>query len=88
MLGENHVDTANAYNVLGSVLIKKGDTRQAVEYYNKALTIKSKVLGAEHLDTINLYNNLANAYRSNKDYRQAIELYNKVCYLVSWHVYA
>ena len=49
----------------------------SVQWYNKALAIREKVLGAEHPDTATTYNNIAGVYDSQGDYPKALEWYNK-----------
>jgi tetratricopeptide (TPR) repeat protein len=55
----------------------KGDYDIALEYYEKALVIREKILGKKHPDTANIYNNIAEVYRSQGNYNSALELYQK-----------
>ncbi|OPX45117.1 regulatory protein AfsR [Ruminiclostridium hungatei] len=50
---------------------------ESVQFYNKALSIREKVLGAEHPYTATAYNNIARVYYSQGDYPKALELYKK-----------
>ena len=40
----------------------QGDYKQALEYYNKSLQVKIKVLGKNHPDTADTWNNMAMVY--------------------------
>ena len=50
---------------------------QALEWYNKALGIREKVLGAEHPDTAYTYNNIAIEYYEQCNYPKALEWHQK-----------
>lgn len=50
---------------------------ESVQFYNKALQIREKLLGAEHPDTAATYNNIAGVYDSQGDYHKALEWYQK-----------
>ena len=54
-----------------------GDFPQAMNYYQKALAIREKVLGSEHPDTAASYNNIGLLYHDQGDYPQALNYYQK-----------
>ena len=54
-----------------------GDYPKALEYYQKALAIKEKVLGEEHPSTATSYNNIGGVFDSRGDYPKALEYYQK-----------
>ena len=77
---------ANLYYFLGCGFDESADYSQSLEYYNKALTIREKVLGKEHPDTARIYNNIAVVYDHKGDYDRALEFYGKaltICEKVS-----
>jgi len=64
------------YNI-GFGLHEKGEYAKALEWYNKALEIREKVLGKEHQHTALTYNNIAYVYHDQGDYAKALEWYYK-----------
>ena len=54
-----------------------GDYPKALEWYQKALEIREKVLGKDHPSTGTTYNNIAGVYDSQGDYPKALEWYQK-----------
>lgn len=61
-MGEIHLSTATSYNNLGSSLHSIGEVEQAIECYNKCLTISEAVLGNHNKDIATVYNNLGLSY--------------------------
>jgi tetratricopeptide (TPR) repeat protein len=49
----------------------------ALDYYNKALTIRQKVLPSNHRDIAMTYNNLGTLYEDRQDFSKALEYYQK-----------
>ena len=41
----------------------QGDYKQALEYYNKSLQVRIKVLGKDHPSTADTWNNMASSVR-------------------------
>ena len=85
--GSDYTDNAIAYHNLGYVYMKLGDTQNALEYYNKALTIRLDDFGEDHPDTATTYNNIGftyylktkreKGYKGRKeDYEQALKYLN------------
>jgi predicted enzyme related to lactoylglutathione lyase len=70
-----HEDYATLLNNIGSVYDKIGDYNKALEFYEKALNIRKKVLGTEHPNTATSYNNIGSTYDSMGDYNKALEFY-------------
>ena len=53
-----HPDLATSYNNIGVVYYHKGDYESALDYFQKALAIREKVLGVDHPRTIYVRNNI------------------------------
>ena len=54
----DQLDMATAYNCIGDVYRDQGRYFNALEYYNKALLIREKVLGGHHSDTTKTKKNI------------------------------
>ena len=76
-LGDEHLDTATAYNEIAVVCSHQGDYPKALELHEKALAINERALGKEHPDTAATYNNIALVYSSQGDYPKALEWHEK-----------
>ncbi len=76
-LGEDHPDTATAYNKVAVNLNAQGKHAAAQPLYEKALAIKRKALGEEHRETATGYNNLAYNLNAQGKYAEAQPLYEK-----------
>ncbi len=50
---------------------------KALEYFEKSLKIKQKLLGEEYLATAASYNNMGIVYRSMSEYPKALEYFEK-----------
>ena len=74
MLGEEHTDTANSYNVAYN-LNAQGKYSEAEEGYRKALAIRRTVLGEARPNTAQSYNNLAYNLKTQGNYRDAETFY-------------
>lgn len=68
---------AQAYNNVGTTSGALGDHRTELEYQQKALKIREKVLPAGHPDLATSYNNVGSAYGSLGDHRTALEYQQK-----------
>ena len=77
LYGENHLDIAASYRMIGLVYDYKGDYDKALEHYFKSLAIREKVLGVEHSSTAQSYNNIGSVYDDKGNYNTALEYYNK-----------
>ncbi|MBQ7166128.1 MAG: CHAT domain-containing protein, partial [Treponema sp.] len=73
VLGEEHLDTATAYNNISLVYQAKGDYEQALEYQLRALDIQNKSFGETHPDMATYYNNIGFVYAAKGDYDRALE---------------
>ena len=73
VLGEEHHDTAAAYNNIAYVYNSQGDYTKALWWYMKSMAISEKVLGKEHPDTATTYNNIGGVYDSQGDYAKALK---------------
>jgi tetratricopeptide (TPR) repeat protein len=73
----DEVETANCYSKIGIGCRSDGLYDLALEWYEKALTIRVKALGPEHTDTASSYNNMGFTYEKLGDYSKALELYQR-----------
>jgi CHAT domain-containing protein/Flp pilus assembly protein TadD len=78
LLGEEHPDTARAYNNLAAILQAQGRYAEAEASHREALAIWGKTLGADHPDTAVAYNNLAANQQHQGRYAEAEAGYRKV----------
>lgn len=60
--GEHNYCTAKCYNNIGFVYYEQGDYNNALEYLNKALSIKESLFGNNSLEVAITYNNLGQVY--------------------------
>jgi len=72
--GIKDTDILNDYAIMYDEL---GEYNKAIEFHNKALTIRLDTLGDNHSSTATTYNNLGIAWSNKGDYDKAIEFYNK-----------
>ena len=70
-------EMAFTYNNIGLVLDDEGKHEEALNYYQKALAIREKVLGTEHPNTATTYHNIGFSYYKMKKYDTALEYMNK-----------
>jgi len=70
-------EVANLYGFLGSGFNDLADYKKALDYYEKTIAIRERVLGAEHPDTATTNNNIANVYQLQGVYDKALEYYGK-----------
>ena len=68
---------SNLYHFLGYGFDDLADYVKALEFYEKALSIREKVLGKEHPSTATTYNNMALVYTNQGDYVKALVNYRK-----------
>ena len=68
---------AAPYLNMGSVYDSQGQYERALEYYQKSLDIKIRVVGHEHLDVAASYNNMGRVYDSQGHYERALEHHQK-----------
>ena len=76
-LGEEHRETATAYNNIAGVYRARGDYASALEWYQKALRIRERVLGTDHPDTAATYHNIGTNYCEQGDYKTALQWLEK-----------
>jgi tetratricopeptide (TPR) repeat protein len=71
-------DIARLYNSIGAFLERlfRNDSL-TMEFHQKALAIRERVLGTDHSDTATSYNNIGSTYNSMQNYPKAIEYYLK-----------
>ena len=58
-MGKEHPETAATYNNIAGVYYSQGAYQKTLEWYEKALAIREKVLGKEHPDTVETRCNIA-----------------------------
>ena len=68
---------ASLYDLGGRGFYSLGNYEKALEWYEKALAIREKVLGEEHPDTASTYNNMATTFEKQHKYEKALDLYEK-----------
>jgi len=72
--GEEHPQTATAYSALGMINRSLGENKNVMEYYNKALEIRERILDKNDPDLSNSYTNIGIIYMMEmKDYTKALE---------------
>ena len=62
---------------MAGVYKTQGEYTKALEFREKALAIRERVLGTEHPNTAATYNNMASVHRAKGDYEKALEYYKK-----------
>lgn len=77
-LGKQHIDTSQAFNILGTLYLEVGEYDLAEMYLNKALEIRETLLGRQAASTATVLNNLARVYSSKGNYEKAKVLYIEV----------
>ena len=75
--GEEHLEVASVYNLIGIAYRSKNSSDRAIENYEHSLDIYLKVLGSNHIKVSNCYYNIATALTDLKEYSKAIKYYNK-----------
>lgn len=81
-VGEDHPNTAHAYNRLGLLYDLKADFDKALDHLQRGLACQVKILGTDHTDTATTYNNLGLVYNHKGDQEQALETYYKALAIV------
>jgi len=76
VLGEEHPDTATAYNNVAYIYDMLKDYNNALEMYQKTLVIHEKIYDAEDLSIATSYNNIASVYDELGDFNKALEFYH------------
>lgn len=74
---KNEMDKAAGYDSIARASLEAGNYDRALEYYQKALDIRERVLGKNHPDTAGTYNNIATAHHDKGDDDRALEYYVK-----------
>ena len=65
------------FHNIAAVNNNQGEYDKALEWYQKALNIREKILGPDHPDTAATYNNIAAVYSKQGEYNKALEWYQK-----------
>ncbi|CAF1440021.1 unnamed protein product [Adineta steineri] len=73
----NKSEKQHYYNQLGYIKDEQGDYENAIEYYEKALTIKEKTLPSNDPSLATSYNNIAGVYYSMEEYSKALSYYER-----------
>lgn len=71
--GENHPDTAAAYDALAKYFLEMYDPEAALDYLKKAIEIRKNILAENHPDTAAIYYDLAMAQKETGDMSGATE---------------
>ena len=75
--GDKHPNIASLYNDIGLSWDNLGNSKKAIEFYDKALKIALEIFGDKHPPIAALYNNIGLAWDKLGDSKQAIEFYGK-----------
>ena len=75
--GNEHEETANAYNNIAEIYRVLNNYPKAIEYLFKALAIDEKALGNAHENTAAIYNNIGGVYLDQKNHSKAFEYFYK-----------
>jgi tetratricopeptide (TPR) repeat protein len=73
-LGDDHPDTLQSMNNLGSTYSRQGRWREAEELGVRVMETKKRVLGEDHLDTLESMNNLTITYSRQGRWNEAEEI--------------
>ncbi|MCL2589582.1 MAG: tetratricopeptide repeat protein [Betaproteobacteria bacterium] len=83
-LGDEHNNTitirknlAAVYNAIGEVYRNQKKYTESLNWLNKSLEIREKILGKDHPETAQTYNNIALVYDAKGHYAKALEWYQK-----------
>ncbi len=68
---------AHALDSIGGVLYRQGKPQLALENFQKALAIQTKLFGTKHKDVADSFNNIAMAFKASGKYGEAYEYYQK-----------
>ena len=75
-IGEREVESI-VLNNLGSAWDTLGDSKKAIEYFERALSIDKEIYGERHPSVATRFNNLGLAWNTLGDSKKAIEYYEK-----------
>lgn len=67
-----NINLAKLQGMIGAVHLQKGDTTQALKYYEETLEIQRKILGESHPDIAKSYNAIAAVYDMQGKYAEAL----------------
>jgi tetratricopeptide (TPR) repeat protein len=71
--GENHSKVVEAYNSLAETYQAQGNLSEALNYYNKALKVQTKLSGHETVDVLPLHVSIGMLYLQSKRFTHAYE---------------
>ncbi|MEL6152754.1 MAG: tetratricopeptide repeat protein [Bacteroidota bacterium] len=71
--GEDHLDVADIYCNLGSIYILQQHYSLALERYQRALRIYSKIHSEAHPDVAYSYREISNVYAEQGNYEEALK---------------
>ena len=74
-LPDDHKDIASCYHRLGSVATAKGDYESSLEWHNKSLQVKMRILKADDPSIASNHLSIGNVYKEKKDYTHAMQSY-------------
>ena len=70
-----------SYHNIGAVYDSQGKYEEALEYYQKSLDIKIRVVGGDHPDVATSYQNLAVVYQRQGNHVQTKEMVTKAYHI-------
>lgn len=77
LLGENHSDTAESYNDIGSVHSKLGEYTSALVFFEEVLSTMREILGVKHPMVAMSLGSVASVHVSRENYSDAELLLNE-----------
>ncbi|MGD0581499.1 MAG: tetratricopeptide repeat protein [Bacteroidales bacterium] len=83
--GERSKFVADAYCKRGLVYQNLDQLDNGLDYYLKALSIKTDLSGTDNLDVGSLYSTIGNIYLGKNEYDLALEYYNKALAILKMH---
>jgi tetratricopeptide (TPR) repeat protein len=80
-LPSDHEDYVLYYDALGNLEKDKGDYDSSLQYLNKSLEMKIKILEIDNPDIGDSYNDIGEIYLKKNDFKQAFESFNKAIHI-------
>ena len=82
----DYIKTSNAYNSMGIVYRKKGETHQALVCFNQAVSLFEEANKEKYPNIALFYGNIAYTYHDEKKYEDALSFYEKALTIQKQHL--